>query len=130
MHNKDLIAQFKLLNPHTTVIDLARPYYEFIAEIFFHAILVANRFHVNREVTEALQDVRIRVSLTLTSESRKYLKRHKRLLGKRFDSLGGKEEQRLGEILSYSKELTGVYAIKESLIDWYELSNESDSYRR
>lgn len=58
------------------------------------------------------------------------MKRHKRLLGKRYDSLSAKEEQKLGKILCYSKEPAAVYGVKESLIDWYELSDESNSYRR
>lgn len=68
--------------------------------------------------------------MSLTPESRKYLKRNKNLIGKRYDSLSEKEERKLGKLLSYSKELTEVYAIKESLINWYELSNETNSYRR
>lgn len=124
------MAQLKLLSPYAVVMDLARSYPKFVGEVFLHAIRVADRFHVNRYITEALQAVRRRVSLTLTPESRNYLKRHKKLLGKRYDSLGEKEEQRLGKILSYSKELTDVYVIKEALIDWYELSHESNSYRR
>ena len=68
--------------------------------------------------------------MSLTPESRKYLKRNKNLIGKRYDSLSEKEERKLGKLLSYSKELTEVYAIKESLINWYELSDETNSYRR
>lgn len=118
-YNKELMAQLKLLSPYAVVMDLARSYPKFVGEVFLHAIRVADRFHVNRYITEALQAVRRRVSLTLTPESRNYLKRHKKLLGKRYDSSGEKEEQRLGKILSYSKELTDVYVIKEALIDWY-----------
>ena len=41
-----------------------------------------------------------------------------------------KEERKLGKLLNYSKELTEVYAIKEELINWYELSDETNCYRR
>lgn len=41
-----------------------------------------------------------------------------------------KEERKLGKLLSYSKELTEVDAIKEALINWYELSDETNAYRR
>ncbi|MDE5977357.1 MAG: transposase [Turicibacter sp.] len=41
-----------------------------------------------------------------------------------------KEERKLGKLLNYSKELTEVYAIKEALINWYELSDETNCYRR
>ena len=130
IQNQGLMKQLKELKPYAVVMDLARSYHKFVAEVFPDAIRIADRFHVNRYLTDALQAVRRRISLSLTPESRKYLKRNKNLIGKRYDSLSEKEERKLGKLLSYSKELTEVYAIKESLINWYELSNETNSYRR
>ena len=39
-------------------MDLAKGYHAFIKEIYPSAIRIADRFHVNRYVTEALQLVR------------------------------------------------------------------------
>ena len=130
IQNQVLMKQLKELKPYAVVMDLARSYHKFVAEVFPDAIRIADRFHVNRYLTDALQAVRRRISLSLTPESRKYLKRNKNLIGKRYDSLSEKEERKLGKLLSYSKELTEVYTIKESLINWYELSDETNSYRR
>ena len=130
IQNQGLMKQLKELKPYAVVMDLARSYHKFVAEVFPDAIRIADRFHVNCYLTDALQAVRRRISLSLTPESRKYLKRNKNLIGKRYDSLSEKEERKLGKLLSYSKELTEVYAIKESLINWYELSDETNSYRR
>lgn len=130
IQNQVLMKQLKELKPYAVVMDLARSYHKFVAEVFPDAIRIADRFHVNRYLTDALQAVRRRISLSLTPESRKYLKRNKNLIGKRYDSLSEKEERKLGKLLNYSKELTEVYAIKESLINWYELSDETNSYRR
>ena len=130
IQNQGLMKQLKELKPYAVVMDLARSYHKFVAEVFPDAIRIADQFHVNRYLTNALQAVRRRISLSLTPESRKYLKRNKNLIGKRYDSLSEKEERKLGKLLSYSKELTEVYAIKESLINWYELSDETNSYRR
>ena len=130
IQNQGLMKQLKELKPYAVVMDLARSYHKFVAEVFPDAIRIADRFHVNRYLTNALQAVRRRISLSLTPESYKYLKRNKNLIGKRYDSLSEKEERKLGKLLSYSKELTEVYAIKESLINWYELSDETNSYRR
>ncbi|MCU7205850.1 ISL3 family transposase [Turicibacter sp. GALT-G1] len=130
IQNQGLMNQLKELKPYAVVMDLARSYHKFVAEVFPDAIRIADRFHVNRYLTDALQAVRRRISLSLTPESRKYLKRNKNLIGKRYDSLSEKEERKLGKLLNYSKELTEVYAIKESLINWYELSDETNSYRR
>lgn len=130
IQNQGLMKQLKELKPYAVVMDLARSYHKFVAEVFPDAIRIADRFHVNRYLTDALQAVRRRISLSLTPESYKYLKRNKNLIGKRYDSLSEKEERKLGKLLSYSKELTEVYTIKESLINWYELSDETNSYRR
>ena len=130
IQNQGLMKQLKELKPYAVVMDLARSYHKFVAEVFPDAIRIADQFHVNRYLTDALQAVRRRISLSLTPESYKYLKRNKNLIGKRYDSLSEKEERKLGKLLSYSKELTEVYAIKESLINWYELSDETNSYRR
>ncbi|MBS3201715.1 transposase, partial [Turicibacter bilis] len=115
IQNQGLMKQLKELKPYAVVMNLARSYHKFVAEVFPDAIRIADRFHVNRYLTDALQAVRRRISLSLTPESRKYLKRNKNLIGKRYDSLSEKEERKLGKLLSYSKELTEVYAIKESL---------------
>ena len=130
IQNQGLMKQLKELKPYAVVMDLARSYHKFVAEVFPDAIRIADQFHVNRYLTDALQAVRRRISLSLTPESYKYLKRNKNLIGKRYDSLSEKEERKLGKLLSYSKELTEVYTIKESLINWYELSDETNSYRR
>ena len=95
----------------------ARSYHKFVAEVFLDDIRIANPFHVNHYITDTSQVVRRRISLSLTSENRKYLKRNKNLIGERYDSLDEKEERKLGKILSYSKELMEVYSINESLIN-------------
>ena len=43
---------------------------------------------------------------------------------------GEKEEWKLEKLLSYSKEIVEVYGIEEALINWDELSDETNSYRR
>lgn len=84
--------QLKQLNPYAVIMDLARSYHKFVAEVFPDAIRIADRFHVNRYITDALQAVRKRISGSLTRESRQYLKRNKKRIGKRYDSLSEKEE--------------------------------------
>ena len=57
------------------------------------------------------------VGLTLTTEIRKFLKKHKKFLGRGCDSLCEKGKQKLGKFLSYLKELTEFYAMKEAIIE-------------
>ncbi len=128
--NSELLSQLKSLTPYAVVMDLAQSYHKFIAELFPSAIRVADRFHVNRYVTDAVQEVRRRVSQNLSSKSREYLRKNKYLLTRRYDSLNEEEEKRLEKLLTYSKELAEIYAMKEALIDCYDLSNETNSHRR
>lgn len=130
IENKDLMTYLTRLNPKAIVMDLARSYHKFCAEIFPNALRIADHFHVNRYITDALQAVRRRVSQTLASDSVKYLNRYKNLLSQRWDELKEKDQTKLLKVLSFSNELADVYQIKERLIDWYELSDSSNSYRR
>ena len=46
------------LNPVAVVIDLAQGYHTFVKEMYRNAIRIADRFHVNRYVTDAIQNTR------------------------------------------------------------------------
>ncbi|WP_146551104.1 ISL3 family transposase [Rummeliibacillus sp. SL167] len=111
---------FKQLNPVAVVIDLAKMYHTFCAEWFPNAIRIADRFHVNRYVTEALQDVRRSVQTNLSSQAQKSLKAKARLLIKRADDLTKEEAVIVQECLSYDKRLENTYKWKEDFITWYD----------
>ncbi len=78
-------------------MDLAKSYHNFAKQAFPNAI-------------------RKRLSKSIPSRQAKQLKRSKKLLGKRHDSLTSREQE----------ELSQVYYLKESLIDWYDYSNKSN----
>jgi transposase len=61
------------LQPTAVVMDLAKGYHTFIKEVYPSAIRIADRFHVNRYVTEALQLVRKEVQKDLTPRARQQL---------------------------------------------------------
>lgn len=83
IENKDLMTYLTRLNPKAIVMDVAKSNHKFCAEVFPNALRIADRFHVNRYITDALQAVRRRVSQTLAPDSVKYLKRYKNLLSQR-----------------------------------------------
>lgn len=114
--------QLTSLNPYAIVMDLAQGYHSFAAEFYPRAIRVADRFHVNRYILDALDEVRRRVGKQLSSAERTELNRGKRLLRKRNDSLDDKQFARLERILDFSADLRAIYELKEQLIDWYDLS--------
>jgi len=83
---------------------------------------VADRFHVNGYIIDALNEVRRRVSKDLAPQARLNLKRHRHLLNKRNDSLTDAQQVQLETLLSYSEDLNAVYELKELLINWYDCS--------
>lgn len=110
------------LQPTAVVLDLARGYHRFIQKVYPEAIRIADRYHVNRYVTHALQLVRKEVQKNLAPHAKKQLKKYQRLLGKRQDSLTEAETKKLALLLSYSSFLSQTYEWKEAFIDWYDYS--------
>lgn len=108
------------IQPVAIVMDLAKYYHKFAEETFPKAIRIADRFHVNRYALDALQNVRRRVTLALSSQNRVLLKCNKNLLSKRHDQLDEKELILLEKLLNLSPELENRYLLKEELIEWYD----------
>lgn len=114
--------EWAALQTVAVVMDLAKGYHAFIAEAYPSAIRIADRYHVNRYVTEAIQIVRKQVQTDLPSHARKQLKQNFRLLGKRADQLTEKEAKLVDQFLKYSDVLRAVYEWKEAFITWYDCS--------
>jgi len=105
------------LKPIAIVIDLAKAYHTFAKKMFPAAIRIADRYHVNRYVTEALQAVRKSAQKRLNPFAKKDLKQYFRILGKRNDQLSIEERMILKRLLQYDTVLRQVYDWKEAFID-------------
>lgn len=103
-------------------MDLAQAYHTFVKTMYPAAIRIADRYHVNRYVTEALQNIRKSVQKELSPFAKKDLKKYFRILGKRNDQLTANEQVTLQRLLSYSPLLKCVYWWKEAFIEWYDCS--------
>ncbi|WP_246516461.1 ISL3 family transposase [Salicibibacter cibarius] len=114
-----------VLNPVAVVMDMSFTYHQVIGSWFPRAIRIVDRFHVNRYVTEALQDVRRDVQKGLPPHARKKLKRNHRLLAKRGDELSDKELATVQTIIHYHPTLAQAYEWKEAFIEWYDLSTNA-----
>lgn len=114
-----------VLNPVAVVMDMSYTYHRFVKECFPQAIRIADRFHVNRYVTDAMHEVRKEVQKALSPQARKQLKRHHRLLEKRKDMLSTKEQTIVQALLKYDGRLSAAYSWKETFIDWYDLSADA-----
>lgn len=113
-------AQVYEISPVAIVMDLAKYYHKFCEETFPNAVRIADRFHVNRYALDALQNVRRRVTLDLSSQNRVLLKCNKNLLSKRYDQLNEEEMTLLKKLLSLSSEIEKAYWWKEDFIEWYD----------
>lgn len=111
------------LEPKAIVMDLAKAYHTFAKTFFPEAIRIADRFHVNRYVTDALQNVRRSLQKDLAPFAKKELKQYFRILGKRRDQLTVEEEIILDRLLQYDSVLRQVHQWKEAFIDWYDCSS-------
>jgi len=85
-------------------MDLAKAYHTFAENMYPTAIRIADRYHVNRYVTEALQAVRKFVQKQLSPFAKKDLKQHFRILGKRRDQLEDVEKRILHRLLRKLRE--------------------------
>lgn len=108
---------------------LAHSYHAFIREVYPGAIWIADRFHVNRYVTEALQTVRKTVQKRVTKRMGKPLKSHHRVLQKRREELTKKEQKMTAFLLSRLPLLRQVYEWKEEFIDGYDCCIQLDQAR-
>ena len=127
LRNESLTQLAHSFSPFAVVMDLAKSYHNFAKEVFPNAIRIADRFHVNRYITDALHAIRKCISKTLPIRQAKELKKNKNLLERRNDSLDQKEEILLETLLKCSTELTQAYWFKEKLIDWYDYSNKRNA---
>jgi transposase len=110
------------LQPVAVVMDLAKYYHTFAAEVFPKAVRIADHFHVNRYILDCLQQVRRRIS---KEQPRHYrlLKGKKSLLSRRLDSLSAQDVLLVEQLLVLSPDLRAIYDLKEELITWYECSS-------
>lgn len=127
LENESLLQMIHVLSPVAVVMDLARSYHNFAKEVYPNAIRIADRFHVNRYITEALQEIRRRITKEAPTYQGKLLKEHKELLDKRHEHLSKTELGILDTILKISIELNEAYWLKEQLIDWYDYANKGNT---
>ena len=111
------------LKPFAIVMDLAQGYHTFAAEFYPNAIRVADRFHVNRYILDALNEVRRRVCKELAKDDAVRLKRGRHILNKRKEDLGVEQLSELEQLLKLSPDLKAVHELKEQLIEWYDCSS-------
>lgn len=94
-------------------IDMWEPYRQAVQTKLPHAQLVADRFHVMKQLNDRLTQMRRRIQRRADEATREVLKGSRWLLVKNRNELSLEEKARLQDVLAASPELRTVYLLKE-----------------
>lgn len=94
------------------VIDMSGPYRSLAKSLFPHAKIIADRYHVVRQVMWAFENVRKAEQAKFYESRRKYFKRSRRVLLKKPDRLTEEEADQVESMLKISERLRQAYFLK------------------
>ena len=98
------------------VSDMWRTYAD-VSDVWFkNATPVVDKYHWIRQGIWAFENVRKQEQKKLSPELRKYFKRSKSLLIKRYDSLDEEQKQQVNVMLYYSVDISRAYFYKEQFL--------------
>ena len=92
--------------------------YRSLAWLFPNAKVVADRYHWVRQIHWALDKVRIKVQKTLSDWWRKYFKRNRYLLYKKYETLNSEEKLIVLNMIEKSTDLYNAWQLKEMFYDF------------
>lgn len=112
----DLISYFKAFPNRSDVkyfVTDMNPHFKAVAQACFpDAMIIADRYHIVRQVVWAMENVRKNEQKHLSDKFRKYFKRSKYLLNKPLDKLSDEDKSKLSLMLEISPRLASAYRLK------------------
>jgi len=85
-----------------------------LGQIYFpNAKIIIDKYHFIRQITWAIDRIRKRLQQTMIPTLRKYYKRSKTLIHKRYDSLNQEEKEACDVMLLYNDDLRKSHRLKE-----------------
>ncbi len=111
-------------NVQIVVMDMSNHFRYIMKTLFPNAHIVADKYHVMRQVTWAFENVRKTVQKDFHPSRRKYFKHSRRLLLKQQDKLTKDELAQVSLMLSLSKPLAKAYYLKN---EFYKVMNAKDA---
>lgn len=102
------------------VSDMWKTYSDISSDWFKNATQIIDKYHWIRQAIWAFENVRKEEQKKLGTEIRKYFKRSKSLLIKRFDKLKEEDKQTVNVMLYYSVNLSRAYFCKEQFLKLIE----------
>jgi len=98
------------------ISDMWKPYADVASTWFKNATQIVDKYHWIRQVFWAFENVRKEEQKKLDKTLRKYFKKSRYLLLKRFDELNDENKQRVNLMLYYSPTLSRAHWFKESFL--------------
>ena len=111
-------------------IDMWDPYRQAVRKKLSHATLVADRFHVMKQLNSRIDQLRRSIQRKADKETAQILKGCRWLLLKNRNDLKPEEEERLSEVLNASPELRTIYLLKEEFRLIYEKMQDRQQAER
>lgn len=112
------------------IIDMNKDYRSLTHTCFPHATLVADKYHVVRQVIWAFEKVRKQEQQKFGDSRRKYFKRSRRLLLKRPEKLTELEKDQVASMLSVSERLRYAYALKNEFLTVMKSQSSYDAKKK
>ena len=112
-------------NVKYVVIDMSGPYRSLARTIFPKAQIIADKYHVVRQVAWAFENVRKAEQKKFHEQRRKYFKRSRKLLLKRPDKLTPDEAIQVENMLKISERLRQAYVLKN---EFYKVMDSKNSF--
>lgn len=121
-------SQFKNCNQVQYIsMDMSGPFRATAKICFPKAEIIADKFHVVRQVTWAFENVRKRVQKEFHQNRRRYFKHSRRLLLKRPEKLSPDQLYQVSLMLSYSKDLAVAYHLKNEFYRLMDSTSETEA---
>ena len=114
------------------VSDMWTTYREIAANFFKNATFLVDKYHWVRQTVWAFEAVRKEAQKHLKADVRKYFKRSRSLLIKRYNSLEAEEKQAVNTMLWYSDEMCEAHSIKEwffKVLDTEDISEMKQDFK-
>ena len=129
-YSSHLIEYFKPMDKNKVkyfISDMWRTYSDFAANFLKDATPVIDKYHFIRQVTWAFEAVRKEEQKNFSKDHRKYFKRSKRLLTKRYDKLTEEQRQEVNVMLYSSANLSSAHYLKELFYRILENQNKESA---
>jgi transposase len=111
-------------------MDMWRPYRSFVERVLPHAHIVADRFHVMKQLNDQLSKARRQIQRTADDQTKEVLKGCRWLLVRNRPELSPEEQTKLQHLLDANAQLRTAYLFKEEFRLIFEKLHDREQARR